>query len=92
MPIVERKPLARALYRDVKVGRPIPWNCIARWPKFLRTSIACAAKERKTAAAPRDRRFGNSLPRARSSRGGISASLEPQPTGGVGATHAGVRR
>jgi flagellar biosynthetic protein FlhB len=24
VPIVERKPLARALYRDVKVGRPIP--------------------------------------------------------------------
>ena len=24
MPIIERKPLARALYRDVKVGHPIP--------------------------------------------------------------------
>ena len=24
VPIIERKPLARALYRDVKVGRPIP--------------------------------------------------------------------
>ncbi len=24
MPIIERKPLARSLYHDVKVGQPIP--------------------------------------------------------------------
>ena len=40
VPILERKPLAQALYREVEINQPIPQCASRRWPKCWPTSIS----------------------------------------------------
>lgn len=49
VPIVEKKPLARALYRDVKVGQPVPVELYEAVAEILAYVYRLNAKQRKRA-------------------------------------------
>ncbi len=75
IPLVEKKPLAQALYREVEVGRPIPHQQHAAVAEVLATSInssAAAANHGLSAEAARgsNPRFKVQFPMAKVSKTG----------------------